>query len=131
MPHTRNYWNGCSTGGRQGLSLALNHAADFDGYLVGAPANYNSRLQVATLWPWWVNKDIAGNTLTTAKFAQANASAIAACDAIDGVVDGLLTDPRKCTFNAGANVCGTPNMRPSRSQKNSGRSAMSSGRMPA
>jgi len=107
-PASRNYWNGCSTGGRQGLSLALNHGADFDGFLVGAPANYNSRLQVTTLWPWWVNKDIAGNSLTPAKFAAANAAAVAACDAIDGVVDGVLGDPRKCTFNANANICGAP-----------------------
>src|SRR5258705_11832460 len=108
MAATRNYWNGCSTGGRQGLSLALNFGQDFDGFLVGAPANYNTRLQVMTLWPWWVNKDIAGNSVTSAKFSAANASAIAACDAIDGVVDGILGDPRKCTFDANANVCGQP-----------------------
>jgi hypothetical protein len=107
-PASRNYWNGCSTGGRQGLSLALKHGEDFDGFLVGAPANYNSRLQVATLWPWWVNKDVAGNTVTTAKFAAANASAVAACDAADGVIDGLLADPRKCSFDARANICGAP-----------------------
>lgn len=107
MAHTRNYWNGCSTGGRQGLSLALHFGQDFDGFLVGAPANFNSRLQMMTLWPWWVNKDIANNSVTSAKFAQANASAIAACDAMDGVVDGMMADPRKCTFDARANICGT------------------------
>ena len=107
-PATRNYWNGCSTGGRQGLSLALNHGADFDGFLVGAPANYNSRLQITTLWPWWVNKDVADNSVTPAKFAAANASAVAACDAIDGVVDGVLGEPRACTFDARANICGSP-----------------------
>jgi hypothetical protein len=106
--HTRNYWNGCSTGGRQGLSLALNHGKDFDGFLVGAPANYNTRLQVMTLWPWWVNKDIAGGTVTSAKMAAANTSAIAACDAQDGVIDGVLGDPRKCTFDASNNICGRP-----------------------
>jgi len=107
-PATRNYWNGCSTGGRQGLSLALSHGDDFDGFLVGAPANYNSRLQVATLWPWWVNKDVASNSVTPAKFAAANASAVAACDGNDGVVDGVLADPRACTFDARANICGSP-----------------------
>jgi hypothetical protein len=105
---SRNYWNGCSTGGRQGLSLALNHSKDFDGFLVGAPANFNSRLQLTTLWPWWVNRTVAGNTLTSAKYAAANASAIAACDALDGVTDGILGDPRKCTFKADANICGQP-----------------------
>jgi hypothetical protein len=107
-PATRNYWNGCSTGGRQGLSLALNYGADFDGFLVGAPANYNTRLQQTTLWPWWVNKDITAGSLTSAKFAAANASAIAACDAADGVIDGVLSDPRACTYDARNNVCGAP-----------------------
>ena len=105
---TRNYWNGCSTGGRQGLSLALNHGDAFDGFLVGAPANYNSRLQLMTLWPWWVNKDIAGGTVTSAKMSAANQAAVAACDAQDGVTDGLLADPRKCKFDASANICGQP-----------------------
>ena len=108
MPPSRNYWNGCSTGGRQGLALALRHAEDFDGFLVGAPANFHTRLQVATVWPTWVNKDIAGNTLTNPQMQAANASAIAACDAQDGVTDGLLADPRQCKFDAAANICGEP-----------------------
>ena len=108
MPASRNYWNGCSTGGRQGLALALKHAKDFDGFLVGAPANFHTRLQVATVWPTWVNKDIAGNTLTNAKMQAANASAISACDAHDGVGDGMLADPRACKFDAAANICGQP-----------------------
>src|SRR5258708_8152990 len=61
-----------------------------------------------TLWPWWVNKDIAGGTVTSAKFSAANASAIAACDAMDGVVDGMMSDPRKCTYDAANNICGMP-----------------------
>jgi feruloyl esterase len=105
---SRNYWDGCSTGGRQGLSLALKYGDDFDGFAVGAPANFNSRLQLITLWPAWVNKWTAGGTLTSAKFQAANASAIGACDANDGVTDGILADPRACTFNATANICGAP-----------------------
>ena len=108
MLASRNYWNGCSTGGRQGLALALRHAKDFDGFLVGAPANFHTRLQVATVWPTWVNKEIAGGTLNTAKMTAANTSAIAACDAQDGVVDGLLADPRACKYDASNNICGQP-----------------------
>ncbi len=104
----RNYWNGCSTGGRQGLALALRHARDFDGFLVGAPANFHTRLQVATVWPAWVNKDLAGFTLTNAQMQAANAAAVAACDAQDGVVDGLIGDARACKFDARANICGQP-----------------------
>jgi len=103
----RNYWDGCSTGGREGLSMALNFGQDFDGFLTGAPANFHTRLQVATVWPFWVQKEITGTaTLTQAKMNQANASAVAACDAQDGVIDGVLGDPRACTFDAKKNICG-------------------------
>jgi hypothetical protein len=105
---SRNYWNGCSTGGRQGLALALRHAKDFDGFLTGAPANFHTRLQVATVWPAWVNKDVAGFTVTNAQMQAANASAIAACDAQDGLADGLLGDARECNYDARNNICGMP-----------------------
>ena len=105
---TRNYWDGCSTGGREGLSMALNFGDDFDGFLTGAPANFHTRLQVATVWPFWVQKEITGTppTLTQGKMNAANASAVAACDAQDGLVDGVLGDPRACKFDAKNNLCG-------------------------
>src|SRR5437773_901152 len=107
---TRNYWDGCSTGGREGLSMALNFGEDFDGFLTGAPANFHTRLQVATVWPFWVNKELTGTpiTLSQAKMNAANASAVAACDTHDGVTDGILGDPRACTYDAKNNICGQP-----------------------
>jgi hypothetical protein len=86
----------------------LNHGDAFDGFLVGAPANYNSRLQLTTLWPWWANFQYTGNSLNNAKRNAATSAAIAACDAQDGVVDGILGDPRTCKFDARANICGEP-----------------------
>jgi hypothetical protein len=104
---TRNYWDGCSTGGREGLSMALSYGEDFDGFLTGAPANFHTRLQVATVWPFWVQKEITGTaTLTQGKMNAANASAVAACDAQDGLTDGILSDSRACTFDAANNICG-------------------------
>ena len=41
-PATRNYWDGCSTGGRQGLVLATQYGDDFDGFLIGAPHTNHS-----------------------------------------------------------------------------------------
>jgi tannase/feruloyl esterase len=109
MSATRNYWDGCSTGGREGLSMALSFGQDFDGFLVGAPANFHTRLQVATVWPFWVNKELTGTaTLTAAKMNAANASAVAACDEQDGLKDGILSDSRTCDFDAANNVCGQP-----------------------
>lgn len=107
-PATHNYWNGCSTGGRQGLSLALAHAEDFDGFVIGAPAVYHSRLQTSTLWPWWVNKDLAGGSITAAKMKKAELAAVAACDAADGTTDSLIARPASCTYSAAASVCGQP-----------------------
>jgi len=108
---TRNYWNGCSTGGRQGLALAQKYGDEFDGFLVGAPAIYWQQFRLSDAWPALVARDkltAIGKTLTVAQFNAANASAIAACDGADGVVDGLIDDPRACKFSAAANICGKP-----------------------
>src|SRR5437899_9242365 len=108
-PATRNYWDGCSTGGREGLSMALSFGQDFDGFLTGAPANFHTRLQVATVWPFWVQKELTGTaTLTQAKMNAANASAVAACDEQDGLKDAILSDSRTCKFDAANNICGRP-----------------------
>jgi len=108
-PATRNYWDGCSTGGREGLSLALNFGQDFDGFLTGAPANFHTRLQVATVWPFWVQKELTGTaTLTQQKMNAANASAVTACDEQDGLKDAILSDSRTCKFDAANNICGRP-----------------------
>ena len=98
---TRNYWNGCSTGGRQGLSLALNHGEDFDGFLVGAPANYNTRLQVTTLWPWWVQQGHRRQHASPRpRSPRRTPRPWRPATRMDGVTDGVLGDPRNCTFDA-------------------------------
>jgi len=103
-----NYWNGCSTGGRQGYVLAQELAKELDGILANAPAIYWTRFQTAQMWGQIVMKDLVGAPIAGAKLTQTTASAVAACDAADGVVDGIIDDPRKCTFSAQANVCGMP-----------------------
>jgi hypothetical protein len=107
-PATRNYWDGCSTGGRQGLVLASKYGNDFDGFLIGAPHTSHTKTSAAAVWRQWVNKDIAGGTVTDAKQQAAVNAAVSACDALDGVVDGILNDPRQCHFSATANICGQP-----------------------
>ena len=102
-----NYWNGCSTGGRQGYVLAQELPGELDGILANAPAIYWTRFQTAQMWGQIVMRDTVGAPISAAKLNQATASAIAACDAKDGVVDGIIDDPRTCTFSAQANVCGT------------------------
>jgi hypothetical protein len=106
----RNYWYGCSTGGRQGLSLAEKWGGDFDGIVAGAPAAFNSEFLLASGWGGYVNRDDvvgAGHpALTSAQFNLANAHAIAACDVqgLDTVADGVIADPRQCTYSAAADT---------------------------
>jgi len=103
-----NYWNGCSTGGRQGYLLAQELPRELDGILASAPAMYWTRFQTAQMWGQIVMKDLVGGPIAAAKLNQATASAVAACDAADGVVDGVIDEPRACTFSAKANICGSP-----------------------
>jgi hypothetical protein len=103
-----NYWNGCSTGGRQGYLLAQELPGELDGILANAPAIFWTRFQTAQMWGQIVMKDLLGAPISAAKLGQATASAVAACDAADGVADGIVDDPRTCHFSATANVCGAP-----------------------
>jgi hypothetical protein len=92
------YWNGCSTGGRQGLSEAQRYPTDYDGILAGAPAINWTKLHVEQMWGTVVML-AAKNPVAQCKFAAAQAAAVAACDAADGVKDGVLENPRACTYD--------------------------------
>jgi hypothetical protein len=104
-----NYWNGCSTGGRQGYLLAQELGTELDGILANAPAIYWTRFQTAQMWGQIVMKDLVGAPIAFGKLNQATTSAVAACDVDDGVPDGVIDDPRTCTFSATENICGEPN----------------------
>jgi hypothetical protein len=93
------YWNGCSTGGRQGMRMAQQFPGDYNGILAGAPAYHWDRFQAAQIWPQMAMRIDAGGPVSAAKQTLATNAAIAACDANDGVVDGVLTDPRTCSYN--------------------------------
>jgi hypothetical protein len=108
MKPAYNYWNGCSTGGRQGYVLAQELPNELDGILANAPAIYWTRFQTAQMWGQIAMRDLVGGPIAAAKLNQATTSAIQACDMNDGVSDGIIDDPRTCTFSARANVCGMP-----------------------
>jgi Tannase and feruloyl esterase len=108
MSPAYSYWNGCSTGGRQGYVLAQELGTELDGILANAPAMYWTRFQTAQMWGQIVTKDLVGGPISAAKLNQTTASAVQSCDAADGVTDGVIDDPRTCTFSAHANVCGMP-----------------------
>ncbi|HUF82719.1 MAG TPA: tannase/feruloyl esterase family alpha/beta hydrolase, partial [Burkholderiales bacterium] len=106
----RTYWNGCSGGGQMGVSQMLYYADEYDGAVIGAPSNHWQRLRLVNTFDRLVYKKVAQQTapLTAAQVNAANAAAVAACDADDGVVDGILADPRACTWSAANHICGKP-----------------------
>ncbi len=95
------YWNGCSTGGRQGLKEAQMFPDDYDGIVAGAPANRTA----ISLWiADAVLKDPASYIPPT-KYPVIHKAALAACDAHDGLKDGLIDDPRSCQFDPKVLLC--------------------------
>ncbi|MFD9596463.1 DUF6351 family protein [Kitasatospora sp. NPDC059973] len=92
------YFNGCSTGGRQGYAEAQKYPADYDGILANAPAVNWDEFEVATLWPQVVMNE-AGTFPTACEFKAFTDAAVQACDRLDGAADGLLTDPDACGFD--------------------------------
>jgi feruloyl esterase len=104
----RSYWNGCSTGGRQGLKEAQKFPADYDGIIAGAPANNWVALMTGIVWgAHAAHKDEPGN-LTEANLARLHSAVMAACDASDGVKDGILEDPTRCKFDPKVLACNEP-----------------------
>ena len=93
------YWNGCSTGGRQGLKEAQKFPADFNGIVAGAPANYQTHLHVWSVWLAQQMNKTPDSYLPPEKLAVLHKAVLAACDAQDGVKDGLINDPTRCHFD--------------------------------
>lgn len=99
------YYQGCSTGGRQGMMEAQRYPEDFDAIIAGAPV-YNQvhlntsqvSLQVDML------KDNS-RIVPQAKVALFASSVMAACDAKDGVKDGIISDPQSCKFDPASLIC--------------------------
>ena len=92
-------WNGCSTGGKQGLTEAQRFPADYDGIIAGAPANNWTRLMTGLLWAGRATLSDPASHIPAEKFAILNRAALNACDARDGVADGVIENPRSCRFD--------------------------------
>ncbi len=90
------YWDGCSTGGRQGLMSAQRFPDDFDGVIVGAPVLNFTDTQI---WGAWNAKALLDAPLSLAKVGVVAQKVYARCDGLDGLEDGLIDDPRRCDFD--------------------------------
>ena len=98
----KSYFVGCSAGGHQAMSEAQRFPDDYDGIVAGAPANNRIRQTFAFMHSWTATHNADGSPILTApKLALVTKAAVAACDANDTLKDGLIEDPRKCSFDAG------------------------------
>jgi feruloyl esterase len=99
------YWNGCSTGGRQGLAEAQRYPSDFNAIIAGAPANNRTHLYAWSLSvAQTMHKDEA-TYIPPSKYAAIHKAVLDACDALDGLKDGLIGDPRLCHFDPKVLLC--------------------------
>jgi len=100
-PVSKAYWNSCSNGGRQGLIEAQRFPEDFDGIVANAPWVDQTGFTMGAMWN---QKALDDAGVTPAKLAFVGEKVMAKCDAIDGLKDGLIDDPRKCNFDPGRDV---------------------------
>jgi feruloyl esterase len=102
---TVSYWNGCSTGGRQGLTEAQRYPTDYNAIIAGAPANHRTHLYA---WSLSIAQAIHKNEasyIPPSKYPMIHKAALDACDALDGLKDGLIGDPRRCRFDPKVLTC--------------------------
>ncbi len=100
------YYVGCSKGGQQGMMEAQRYPEDFDGLVVGDPAHmWTNFYASAHLWYALATLDNEDSYIPPDKVAILGDAVTAACDAIDGIEDGVLDDPRKCHFDPATLTC--------------------------
>ncbi|KAG6859933.1 hypothetical protein C0995_001776, partial [Termitomyces sp. Mi166 len=105
----KSYYLGCSTGGRQGTQEALKFPEDFDGIVAGSPATNFNNLQG---WSAMLGRFVgAPNPTDDPHFIPADlwntiaSEVLNQCDGLDGVEDGIITEPDECQFRPEAIVC--------------------------
>jgi hypothetical protein len=100
-PVTHAYWNSCSNGGRQGLIEAQRFPEDFDGIIVNAPWVDQTGFTIGAMWN---QRALSEAPVSAEKMVLVAEKVMAKCDAIDGLKDGLIDDPRKCNFDPARDV---------------------------
>ena len=93
------YFNGCSTGGRQALTAAQRYPDDFDGIIAGDAAAYGIRQSAGQIWIYQATAKDPASSLSREHYELLQNAVLAKCDALDGVKDGVLENPRACSFD--------------------------------
>jgi feruloyl esterase len=102
---TLSIWNGCSQGGRQGITEAVRYPTDFDAVVAGAPAVNWIHLHAGRMA---INRAVnatPASMIPPSKYPVIHRAALSVCDARDGVADGVIENPGACTFDPRMLVC--------------------------
>jgi feruloyl esterase len=100
------YFSGCSQGGQEALTEAQRYPSDYDGIIAGDPANYWTHLYMgAHLWIALATMKDPASYIPASKVPVIGEAVNQACDALDGIKDGVLNDPRRCHFDPGTLLC--------------------------
>jgi feruloyl esterase len=108
-PSDYDYFVGCSTGGRQALAETQRYPDDYDGIVSGAPAYYPTHIQGMQVWTGAITHKQEGAAIGEREFEIVNEAAVAACDLLDGVQDGVLENPTHCEFDPATLICNAAN----------------------
>ncbi|KAJ9111015.1 hypothetical protein QFC22_006611 [Naganishia vaughanmartiniae] len=104
--YTKSYYMACSTGGRQGIKAMSSFPEDYDGVVIGSPANAMARLQ-----PWTIHQSLNVQPVNSSRWIPAalwpviHKEALRQCDSLDGVVDGIISNPEVCDFRPELITC--------------------------
>ena len=99
------YFDSCSDGGREALVEAQRFPTDYDGILAGAPANAWSTMVGAGVLTIQTRQSDPRAYFSDLKLPAIQKASLAACDALDGVKDGIINDPSKCHFDPQVLLC--------------------------
>lgn len=98
-------WNGCSQGGRQGITEAVRYPTDYDAIIAGAPAVNAMHLHAGRMALNLSLNATPGGVIPAAKYPLIHQAVMTACDARDGVTDGVLENPASCRFDPAVLQC--------------------------
>lgn len=104
-PPRWSYYNACSGGGRHGITSAQRFPADFDGIVAGAPSWNQARLDAARIGINLMVNHTPEHHIPEAKYPMVHRAVMQACDGLDGVVDGIIENPRECRFDYASLLC--------------------------
>ena len=93
------YWVGCSEGGRQGMGEAQRYPTDYDGIVAGAPVFGFTHTQTRSLALQKILREDPAAFIPASKMQMLHAAVLAQCDALDGVKDGVITNPPACRID--------------------------------